>query len=91
MNNPIYISYCTEYEFGQRPDGFMIGKTVEGMKEPIEKSSGGSSECYWRYDTPKLVFCDDETYSRIINDMGEKEFVNYPNSVKKELNLFEKL
>jgi hypothetical protein len=94
MNHEVYISHCIEFElgWGSRPDGFLITESLEVMKEKIQESDKmGSHECFWRYDIPTLVYCDDETYGKIKEKMGEGGFASYNNRDKKELNLFKKL
>lgn len=94
MKHQVYISHCTEFElgWGQRPDGFLITESLEVMNEKIKESDEmGSPEYFWRYDTPTLVYCDDETYAKIKEKMGESGFANYDNRDKKELNLYKKL
>lgn len=90
----LYIANCTEYEagWGQRPDGFKLALTLEVMRAEIMKDDAmGSSNCYWRHDTPQEVMCDDDIYEAILKDMGEKKFVNYSDKKKKELHLYKKL
>jgi hypothetical protein len=94
MEHQLYISHCTEYEFGwgSRPDGFLITESFEVMVKKISESiKMGSYECFWRYDEPKLIYCDDETYAKIKKQMGENDFAGYDNKGKEELNLFKKL
>lgn len=86
----LLISYCTEYEFGQRPDGFMIGKTKEPMLKHIEESDKmGSRECFWRYSEPKEVHCEDAEYEKIEAQMNAEGLAFFDNGAK--LNLYEKL
>lgn len=94
MKNQIYISYCTEYEagWGQRPDGFLITESLDAMDRKIKESNKmGRPSYYWRYDTPKLVYCDDETFALIKEKMGKDDFASFENKEKKNLNLFKKI
>lgn len=94
MEHQVYISYCTEYElgWGSRPDGFLITESLEVMNEKIDESNKmGSRECFWRYNTPTLIYCDDETYTKIKEKMGNSGFASYDNRDNKNLNLFKKL
>lgn len=94
MKHQVYISDCTEYEagWGQRPDGFLITESLDAMNAKIEESNKmGSPSYYWRYDKPKLVFCDDETYAIIKEKMGKSDFASFANREKRNLNLFKKL
>lgn len=94
MKHQVYISDCTEFEagWGQRPDGFLITESLEAMNRKIKESNKmGSREYFWRYDTPKLVFCDDETFAIIKEKMEKNDFASFENKEKKNLNLFKKI
>lgn len=90
----LFIAYCTEYEagWGQRPDGFMIGKSKEAMLPKIEESNKmGSYEYFWRYSEPKEVYCEDETYALIEKRMNGGDVATFDDKEEKNLNLFKKL
>lgn len=94
MKHQVYISDCTEFEagWGQRPDGFLITESLEAMERKIKESNKmGSPSYYWRYNTPQLVFCDDETYAKLKEKMGDNDFASFLDKEKKDLNLFKKL
>lgn len=76
----VWISYCTEYEqgWGQRPDGYAVGINEQVILDYIKtKGNGGSYECYWRYDTPQKVFCDDVVYQLIIDRTNDERKVSF--------------
>lgn len=88
----LLISYCTEYEFGQRPDGVMIGEDIVNVMKHIEETHNmGSQECFWRYSQPKEVYCSDNDYTKIKANMNDNGLAFYHEDEIKLLNLFEKL
>lgn len=73
----LFVSYCTEYEagWGQRPDGLMIGEDLKSMTEEIGKRNvGGNPDYFWRYSEPEEVFCDDDTYNKIVFELNDDKF-----------------
>jgi len=62
----VWISYCTEHEFGQRPDGYMVSDDLDAMKDKIKASTGGSVEQYWTYSEPMEVWCNKKTLAKIM-------------------------
>lgn len=90
--NKVLIAYCTEYEFGQRPDGFMVSENLEAMKKRIKETHEmGSAGCYWRYEEPYEVYCDDETYAKIKAKMNKDGITFFDNNAEDKLNLFKKI
>jgi hypothetical protein len=88
----LLISYCTEYDFGQRPDGFMIGKTKEPMLKHIEESNKmGSRECFWRYSEPQEVHCENKVYAKIEKKMNAEGLAFFDNKDEEKLNLYKKI
>lgn len=88
----LYISYCTEHEFGQRDDGYMVSENLDAMNEKISNSTGDSREQYWTYSPPLKVWCSKKTYKKVMkkktqNHIGEIAF--YGN--REKLKLFKKI
>jgi len=86
-----YMAYSTEYEegWGQRPDGFVIAKTKNDIETHINKIEDmGTMSCFWEYERPFEVFCEDETYEKIIKDMGDNNAVEYSESFLGKINLY---
>ena len=90
----VWISYCTEYEFGQRPDGCIISDNREAIeKEMLETNQGGTREQFWRYDQPQEVWCTKKTFKEIMfrqvnNSSGVAHFGNADRS---KLELYKRL
>jgi len=85
----LYLSNCTEYEsgWGQRPDGTVLGKTLEQIQAHIkEDEQRGSYETFWRYSEPVEVFCTDEVYADITSKMSEKGMIWVSGSEIKKFN-----
>lgn len=64
----LFISYCTEYEagWGSKPDGLLLCEEKNIIeKEIISQHKKGTPEYYWRYSTPEIVFCDENTWEKI--------------------------
>ena len=63
----VWISYCTEHEFGQRDDGYMVSDDLDAMKAKIEANQGtGSRAQYWTYSEPMEVWCSKKTFKKIM-------------------------
>ena len=77
-----------EESWGQRPDGFMIGLGLEVMEANIKERRTGSREYFWRYDTPREVYCEMKTFKKIVEKMKEG-IAHYNNNDK--LDLFDKI
>ena len=83
----LYISYCTEHEFGQRPDGFMVSENLDAMNTKI-KDKNDTREQYWTYSEPLKVWCSKKTYKGVmkkkkLNHIGDIAF--YDNREKLKL------
>ena len=92
----LYLSYCTEYEsgWGSKPDGFLLADTLEASEAEIKRvESAGSHEIFWRYTKPEEVYCEDETYTKIMGMKREgRDFVGFgSNSVIKQFDLYRKI
>ena len=62
----VWISYETEYEFGQRPDGYLVSDDLEAMNAKINEIHGiGDREQFWRCSEPMEVWCDKMTFKKI--------------------------
>lgn len=73
----VWISYCTEHEFGQRPDGYMISNSLDALNGKIEEErSAGSSEQFWTHSTPMEVWCSKKTFKKIKERMTRTNYVN---------------
>ena len=90
----VYISYCTEHEFGTRPDGFMVSDDLEAMKEKIaEDSERKNREKYWTNTTPKEVWCSKKVYEKIMKRKIRSNYniAFYNNNEKEKLELYKKI
>lgn len=89
----IWISYCTEHEFGQRDDGYMVSDDLEALNTKIKENEGtGSREQYWSYSTPMEVWCNKKTFTKIMERKEQNhnwDIAFYPNS--KKLKLFKRV
>ena len=85
----VYISYCTEHEFGQRPDGSIISDDLKTINDIIEENSGaGNREQYWTYTTPMEVWCNKKTFEKIMERKqrtANQKIVYYNNNDKLKL------
>jgi hypothetical protein len=62
----VYISYCTEHEFGQRPDGYMVSDDLYALTTIIAENVGtGNKEQYFTYTDPMEVWCSKKTFNEI--------------------------
>ena len=62
----VWISYCTEHEFGQRDDGFLVSDDFEAIKTKTEKNEPGGPGQYWSYTEPMEVWCKKKTFEKIL-------------------------
>ena len=89
----VWISYCTEHEFGQRDDGYMVSDDLEAMNTKIkENESQGNREQYWSYSTPMEVWCNKKTYEKIMEKKNNNHNYNiafYGN--REKLKLYKKI
>lgn len=92
----LFLTYCTEYEsgWGSKSDGFVIAETLEACKTEINRvESMGSSEIFWRYSEPEEVYCEEETYNKIMTmKRDDKDYIGFnSNSSLKQFELYRKI
>jgi len=81
----VWISYCTEHEFGQRPDGIVISDDFDAIKKKTEKHEAGGVGQYWSYTTPEEVWCKKKTFEKIIEKKSGGDLAFFGNNVKLKL------
>ncbi len=63
----VYITWITEYEFGQRDDGINVSESLENLNKSIERThSIGDREGYWRCSEPKKILVDPKVWKKLI-------------------------
>lgn len=68
----VYVANCTEHYLDgtSKPDGLCVSTSKDKLKAHIRRDEKmGNENKYWRYDTPKGVLCDRETYDLIMKKM----------------------
>ena len=89
----LYLSECTEYEsgWGSRPDGTVLGKSLEEIQAHIKKNEEcGNYEMFWRYTNPVEVFCSDEIYDDIVGKMTDDGIIWVNDNDLKKFNFLKK-
>ena len=89
----LYLSECTEYEsgWGSRPDGTVLGKSLEEIQAHIKKGEEcGNHEIFWRYTKPVEVFCTDEVYDDIVGKMTVEGIIWVNDDDLKKFNFLKK-
>jgi hypothetical protein len=88
----VWISYCTEYEFGQRDVGYMVCDDFNRMENEIDcVHSEGTREQFFRYSTITEVWCTKKIYKKIMKQQAKNahNIAHFGNNVK--LKLYKKI
>lgn len=68
----IYVANCREHyaDGTSKSDGLSVSTSKDKLKAHIRRDENmGNENKYWRYDTPRGVLCDGETYDLIMKKM----------------------